>query len=97
MDIGRVYPGHGEIMDNYREVIVSQRGRIHKRKQQCLALIQEGTHTLYDLLNAMYNHYPVQARLSGLGMLVGYLDLLLAEKAVERRLEADEWHFYAVE
>lgn len=94
MDIGRVYPGHGEIMDNYREVIANQRARISKRKQQCLELIQGETHTLFDLMNIMYSHYPVQARLSGLGMLVGYLDLLLAEGAVERRLE-EGWRFYA--
>lgn len=93
MEIGRVYSGHGEIMDNYREVIQRQRERIGMRKEECLGLVKEGKQTLNDLLNAMYSHYPQAARLSGLGMLVGYLDLLIGEARVERREVDGVWRF----
>jgi glyoxylase-like metal-dependent hydrolase (beta-lactamase superfamily II) len=82
LDIDQVYPGHGEIFTDHRALIQRQRARIHQRKEECLALIRNGLQTFPELFTAMYGQHPYADRFSALGMLVGYLDLLVSEKAV---------------
>ncbi|CUS03283.2 putative Metallo-beta-lactamase family protein [Candidatus Promineifilum breve] len=83
LDVAMVYPGHGRPFGDPRRVINRQRERIRSRKAECLALIRAGRTTVPDLLDGMYAHQPPESRLAGLWMLVGYLDLLLAEGAVD--------------
>jgi glyoxylase-like metal-dependent hydrolase (beta-lactamase superfamily II) len=78
LDVDTVYPGHGRPFGDHRQVIARQRARIQSRKAECLALIQSGVTTIPALLDRMYAHQPPAARLAGLWMLVGYLDLLIA-------------------
>jgi glyoxylase-like metal-dependent hydrolase (beta-lactamase superfamily II) len=82
LDIDTVYPGHGRPFGDHRRVIERQRGRIRERKAQCLELIRGGQTTVPELLDSMYAHQPPTSRVAGLWMLVGYLDLLIAEGAV---------------
>lgn len=77
--IETVYPGHGDPFHSHRDVIARQRARIHQRKEECLALVAEGVDTAVSLTNTLYQHYPTGLRTAGLWMLVGYLDLLMAE------------------
>lgn len=93
LDIETVYPGHGELFQNHRQLIQKQRDRIHKRKAETLALIQQGHHTAYALVNQMYAHYPATFRFAGLWMLIGYLDLLLAEGEINVETVDGVWHF----
>lgn len=95
MEISEVYPGHGAPFSNYREVIERQRARIEQRKGECLRLIQDGRHTIPELLDAMYAHQPQQFRLAGLWMLVGYLDLLAADDLAEQHIINGVWHYFA--
>lgn len=83
MEIERVYPGHGESFDNPQHLIERQRSRIHQRKEECFELVAEGVDTAVSLMHHMYAHYPAQLRTAGLWMLVGYLDLLIAEDKVK--------------
>lgn len=83
LDIDTVYPGHGEVFSNHRELIQKQRTRIHQRKDEAFTLVEAGYHTAFELVNIMYSSYPTQFRFAGLWMLVGYLDLLEAEERIE--------------
>ena len=94
LDIDWVYPGHGDPFQNHRQLIQKQRDRIHKRKGDALALVQQGYRTAYDLMNEMYAHYPPAFRFAGLWMLIGYLDLLQAEGKVEVNFVDGVWNFY---
>lgn len=93
LDVATVYPGHGRPFGDHRRVIARQRERILSRKAECLALIRAGRSTVPDLLEAMYAHQPPEGRVAGLWMLVGYLDLLLADGAV-REDEVDGICYY---
>jgi len=93
LDIETVYPGHGEPFGDHRFLIQKQRNRIHKRKQQALTLIQQGHQTPSELVDIMYARYPVQSRFAGLWMLIGYLDLLLAEEKIRQREVNGVWHY----
>ncbi|MCP4358264.1 MAG: MBL fold metallo-hydrolase [Chloroflexi bacterium] len=92
-----VYPGHGRVITAPYPLIQKQRQRIHKRKNETLALIQQGHQTVHELVNILYSHYPEQARFAGLWMLVGYLDLLKAENAIEEQEIDGVWHYYKKE
>jgi glyoxylase-like metal-dependent hydrolase (beta-lactamase superfamily II) len=82
LDVETVYPGHGRPFGDHRRVTGRQRERIHSRKAQCLEYIRGGQTTIPELLASMYAHQAPAARLAGLWMLVGYLDLLVADGLV---------------
>ncbi len=94
LEIETVYPGHGEPFQNHRQLIQKQRARIHQRKAEALALIQQGHHTAYALMNEMYVHYPPAFRFAGLWMLIGYLDLLHVEGKVGMEIVDRVWEYY---
>lgn len=83
LDVDFVYPGHGRPFGDHRRVIDRQRQRIAERRDQCLELIRAGRGTIPELLDAMYAHQPPAGRLAGLWMLIGYLDLLLADGLIQ--------------
>ncbi|MEM7335256.1 MAG: MBL fold metallo-hydrolase [Chloroflexota bacterium] len=87
MTIESVYPGHGDIFHNPNELIARQRQRIHMRKDQCFELVQDGVDTAVALLDIMYAKYHPGLRSAGLWMLIGYLDLLIAEDKVKEELD----------
>jgi glyoxylase-like metal-dependent hydrolase (beta-lactamase superfamily II) len=89
------YPGHGPLITNPYDLIHQQRQRIQERKQETLALIQQGCQTVLELVNMMYAHYPEHGRIAGLWMLVGYLDLLKAENAISEREKGGVWRYFA--
>ena len=95
LDIERVLPGHGRSFGDHRAVVSRQRERINMRKAECLDWIKEGCHQVLPLLEKMYAHQPAAFRLMGLWMLIGYLDLLELDDAVQRTLEEGVWHYYA--
>ena len=97
LDVDLVLPGHGRPFREHRKVIQRQRARIMKRKSECLHWIEAGSTTPYQLLDKMYSHHPIQMRFAGLWMLMGYLDLLQAENAVEQRTIGGVWHYYPQE
>lgn len=89
LPIRTAYPGHGREITEPIPLIQQQRARIAMRTNETLQLIQQGHQTVADLLESLYGHYPLQARLPGLWMLVGYLDLL---KAQQRITETEDAH-----
>jgi glyoxylase-like metal-dependent hydrolase (beta-lactamase superfamily II) len=97
LDVDSVLPGHGRPFGNHRDVIKRQRDRIERRKAECLEWIKAGYHIPVALLDKMYAHHPEGFRLTGLWMLIGYLDLLELDGSVRREIEGGLWHYYANE
>ena len=94
LDVDLVLPGHGRPFSDHHNVIQHQRERIALRKEECRQWIETGIATPARLVDKMYAHRPVQLRFAGLWMLIGYLDLLEAEGAVERHTLGGVWHYY---
>lgn len=95
MEIDQVYPGHGDPFGDHHKLIQRQRARIEQRKTECYELVKRGTDMVDAILAEMYPHYPPIARFAALGMLVGYLDLLIAEGLVVVRELEGIAHYYA--
>lgn len=93
LDIETVYPGHGDIFTDPHELIAHQKERIQLRKSECLQLIQSGINIVEQLLLKMYPHYPPAFRFAALWMLVGYLDILRAEKKIHRIKKNNMWYY----
>jgi glyoxylase-like metal-dependent hydrolase (beta-lactamase superfamily II) len=93
LEIDHVYPGHGRPFDNHRRVIERQRERILQRKAECLAFVRQGQATIPELLESMYAHQPPGSRTVGLWMLVGYLDLLIADGLIRQDEIDGIWHY----
>ncbi len=93
LDVDSVYPGHGRPFGDHRTVIERQRGRILERRAECLALVAEGVDTIPALVERMYAHQPRGVRLTGLWMLVGYLDLLMQDGLVVEQARDGIWHY----
>lgn len=96
LEIEHVFPGHGRPFDNPRRVIQRQRERILQRKAECLTFVAQGQATIPELLESMYAHQPPGSRTVGLWMLVGYLDLLMADNLVRQEEIDGIWHYRAV-
>ena len=96
LTVDTVHPGHGRPFGDHREVIARQRERLLGRKQRCLDLIRGGQSTIPELLDSMYAHQPPESRVAGLWMLIGYLDLLLADGVIVEEKIDDMNHYRAV-
>ncbi len=95
LDIDIVYPGHGQPFSNYREVIARQRKRICQRKAACLAYVRQGCDTAVSLVQKMYADRPVTIQFAGLWMVIGYLDLLIADGRVSTQEIGGVIHYRA--
>lgn len=82
LDVDIVFPGHGEPFRNYREIIRQQRARIMQRKAECLDWVRQGYDTAVTITQQMYANRLATIMFAGLWMVIGYLDLLLAENAI---------------
>ena len=68
---------------------------IRERKAQCLELVREGQDTIPALVDIMYAHQPASLPLTGLWMLIGYLDLLVEDGLVIEEEIDGVWHYRA--
>jgi len=86
LDVAAVFPGHGRPFTDHLAAINRQLARINQRKEEAFTLIEQGHTHILDILDIMYAHHPPQVRFAGLWMLVGYLDLLLADGRIVQKV-----------
>ncbi|MEZ4886281.1 MAG: MBL fold metallo-hydrolase [Chitinophagales bacterium] len=93
LNINIVYPGHYEPFDYPKVIIEKQLSRIHQRKAECLKWISEGVSDFFGLIQKLYGK---NFSLPTIPMLVGYLDLLLAENSIFVLKTADGLRYFAI-
>jgi glyoxylase-like metal-dependent hydrolase (beta-lactamase superfamily II) len=82
MDLERVWPGHGEPVDDHRAVI-DERVRLHTRRAEKLhRLISEQPRSAYELAQAMWGNVAVTQAYLTLSEVLGHTDLLLNDGRV---------------
>jgi glyoxylase-like metal-dependent hydrolase (beta-lactamase superfamily II) len=88
MDIDRVLPGHGEDIENHRELI-DQRFALHRRRVDKMhGLIAERPRTAHDVAQALWGNVAVTQAYLTLSEVLGHTDILLNEGRV-REVEED--------
>lgn len=78
--LGKVFPGHYQVITNAQEVISDQITRIHKRKEDTYQSIKSGKSKIVQIYNEVYKG---RIHLPAFNMLIGYLDLLEDEGRIE--------------
>jgi glyoxylase-like metal-dependent hydrolase (beta-lactamase superfamily II) len=88
MDVDRVLPGHGDDIENHRELI-DQRFALHRRRVDKMhRLIAERPRTAHDLAQALWGNVAVTQAYLTLSEVLGHTDILLNEGRV-REVEED--------
>jgi glyoxylase-like metal-dependent hydrolase (beta-lactamase superfamily II) len=95
LPVGLVYPGHGEPFEDVVGLVRRQQDRIASRKEQCYQYVAAGVETAADLMVKLYPASAGGINLAGLWMLIGYLDLLIAEQRVTVEDIDDVWRYRA--
>ncbi|MCW2967901.1 MAG: fold metallo-hydrolase [Solirubrobacteraceae bacterium] len=82
MDLRRVWPGHGDPVDDHTAVI-DERFRLHARRAEKLhRLIGERSRTAYELAQAMWGNVAVTQAYLTLSEVLGHTDLLVNDGRV---------------
>jgi len=88
MDVGVVWPGHGDPVDDHAGLI-DERFRLHERRAEKLhKLIGEQPRSAYELAQAMWGNVAVTQAYLTLSEVLGHTDLLIADGRA-REAEAD--------
>ncbi|HEY8302945.1 MAG TPA: hypothetical protein VIG42_00005, partial [Solirubrobacteraceae bacterium] len=88
MDLAVVYSGHGDPVENHRDLI-DERLRMHRRRADKLCgLIQARPRNAYELAQEMWGNVAVTQAFLTLSEVLGHVDLLIeAGRAVERETD----------
>lgn len=76
LDIKKLLPGHGEVIERVNEAIDSRIRRIHKKSMLVKKLLQQENLTVYELCLKLYPKQTDQQLLLTMSQTIGYLDLL---------------------
>lgn len=88
MDAQLVFPSHGDVIEDHRALITSYRNHIEKRKTRIVHALEEQPMTAFELGQSLFGSAVEDQLFLVLSEIVGHLDLLLAEGAVEVDSEA---------
>jgi glyoxylase-like metal-dependent hydrolase (beta-lactamase superfamily II) len=95
LDVEMVYPGHGPPFGDHRTVIQAQQVRIQERVTECWRHLDTGVSTVAELFDRLYGARAAVVGLAGLWMVVGYLDLLVADGRATVEVQDGVWHYCA--
>jgi glyoxylase-like metal-dependent hydrolase (beta-lactamase superfamily II) len=77
-----LFPGHGEPIDNHRELIDARFASTDRRKEKLLRLLADGPRSGYELAQSMWGNIAVTQAFLTLSEVIGHMDLLEAEGRV---------------
>jgi glyoxylase-like metal-dependent hydrolase (beta-lactamase superfamily II) len=85
MELGIVYAGHGEPVEDHRELI-DERFRMHERRAEKLyGLIAERPRNAYELAQELWGNVAVTQAFLTLSEVLGHVDLLIDEGRIVER------------
>ncbi|MBD3108344.1 MBL fold metallo-hydrolase [Bacillus sp. AGMB 02131] len=94
-EINLVYPGHGELIRNSRELFNYRLERIHLKSDQVLTFIKEGYNTGKELAQVFYKEKYKSEFALVMSEIVGHLDYLESNHKVEKVKKKGVWHYKA--
>jgi glyoxylase-like metal-dependent hydrolase (beta-lactamase superfamily II) len=96
LDLEVVYPGHGDVINNPKELITKRLASIKRKADKILLKIEEGLETGSQLALAMYgDKYESQFSLV-MSEIIGHLDYLEAHENVRKEQQNGIWHYYSI-
>lgn len=89
MDLGVVYPGHGDPITDARALIRSYREHHRRRADRIAGMLDEEGMTAFQLANRMYPDRDLGDKFLAVGEILGHLDLLIEEGRAEAASRGD--------
>ncbi|RBW70096.1 MBL fold metallo-hydrolase [Bacillus taeanensis] len=90
-----LFPGHGELIFDYKKLITERLNGIQKKADRMLKLIEKGVTTANELAQTYYKHkYESQFSLV-MSEIIGHLDYLENHQKVTKELKDGVWHYYS--
>ncbi|MCZ6533728.1 MAG: beta-lactamase-like protein 2 [SAR324 cluster bacterium] len=84
LDLARIYPGHGPVIDTPREKIAEYLAHRLQREQQILSELSGGRHTVEEMVRSIYREYPERLYAAAGQSVLSHLDKLESEGRVAR-------------
>jgi glyoxylase-like metal-dependent hydrolase (beta-lactamase superfamily II) len=85
MDIDLVLPGHGNPVDDHRELIDKRASLTARRAEKMRRLIEEKPRSAYEIAQALWGNIAVTQAFLTLSEVIGHMDLLIRDGVVAER------------
>ncbi|MDE5411784.1 MBL fold metallo-hydrolase [Alkalihalobacterium chitinilyticum] len=96
LNVDLVFSGHGELIDNSKQLIEARLEKMVIKSQKIKKLIKDGISTGNAVAQHLYErHYEKQFPLV-MSEITGHLDALEAEGQIGKRFKSGVWFYYAV-
>ena len=96
LGVGRIYPGHGEVIDVPERAIDRFEAHHARRARQIRAALAEGTPTAFEIARTIHPRLPLDRLMQALTEVLGHLDLLQETGAVSTSTDGViRWHLNA--
>ncbi|WP_047151785.1 MBL fold metallo-hydrolase [Aneurinibacillus tyrosinisolvens] len=95
LKIDTVYPGHGELIHDHRDLITTRLNRIDEKGEKILNLMQSGISIASQLAYAYYkDKYKSEFSLV-MSEIIGHLDYLERLGKIQKERKGGVWHYHA--
>lgn len=95
LDIETVFPGHGELIYNHKELINTRLKGINKKSEKILRLIESGISTANQLAYTYYKHHYHSEFPLVMSEIIGHLDYLEMLKKIQKELKDGLWQYHS--
>jgi DNA-binding PadR family transcriptional regulator len=96
MEIGTIYPGHGETFTGHKALIDKRFAAYEGRKQKILQFLQQRPKTVYELVQDTFPKLSVANVFLGVSEIIGHLDLLEDDGLVTVHEQNGVWYYERV-
>jgi glyoxylase-like metal-dependent hydrolase (beta-lactamase superfamily II) len=93
LEIGRVWPGHGDAFEDVPATVAARIERCEQRLGQAAALVAGGPKSAWEVTEAIYADTPAAGSRRALFQVVAYLDALVAEGRVVVADDGGTWRY----
>lgn len=83
LDIEVVFPGHGRVIENHKEIIQKILEHHEIRKQHILKKLSSSPKSIFELSKTIFGDLPISEVLLGVREITGHLEILVHENKVE--------------
>jgi len=89
LDLARIYPGHGPVIENPQEKLVEYLEHRLMRERQILAELEGGGKRVPEMVRSIYREYPERLHAAAGQSVLSHLDKLEGEGRVKRESGPD--------